>query len=80
LHQLVLFYPAYPLNPSLLHSLHDIPKEDDMRTIDKVYIDGAFVTPHGREQFELINPASEQVIGQVTLGDQEDARRAIAAA
>ncbi|MDE1994342.1 MAG: aldehyde dehydrogenase family protein [Rhizobiaceae bacterium] len=51
-----------------------------MRIIDKIYIDGAFVTPHGEEMFDLFNPATGQVIGKVQLGDQEDARRAIAAA
>ncbi len=51
-----------------------------MRNIDQIYIDGAFVTPHGREQAELINPATEDVIGHVTLGDREDTLRAIAAA
>jgi aldehyde dehydrogenase (NAD+) len=51
-----------------------------MRNIDQIYIDGAFVTPHGREQAELINPATEAVIGHVTLGDREDTLRAIAAA
>ncbi|MEJ0066472.1 MAG: aldehyde dehydrogenase family protein [Caulobacteraceae bacterium] len=51
-----------------------------MRIIDTVYIDGAFTLPHGGEAFELINPATSQVIGKVTLGDREDARRAIAAA
>ena len=51
-----------------------------MRIIDKIYIDGAFVTPHGTEMFDLYNPAKGEVIGQVRLGDQEDARRAIDAA
>ncbi len=51
-----------------------------MRNINTIYIDGAFVTPHGREQAELINPATEAVIGHVTLGDREDTQRAIAAA
>ena len=51
-----------------------------MQQIDKVYIDGAFVTPHGEEWFELFNPAKETVIGKVRLADAEDARRAIAAA
>src|SRR5579872_6784981 len=51
-----------------------------MQQIDKVYIDGAFVTPHGEEWFDLHNPAKETVIGQVRLADAEDARRAIAAA
>jgi len=51
-----------------------------MHTIDQIYIDGAFVTPHGEELFELFNPATAQVIGRVRLADAEDARRAIAAA
>jgi aldehyde dehydrogenase (NAD+) len=51
-----------------------------MSLIDKIYIDGAFVTPHGEELFDLFNPATGAVIGQVRLGDAEDARRAIAAA
>jgi len=51
-----------------------------MHTIDQIYIDGAFVTPHGEERFDLFNPATEEVIGTVRLADREDARRAIAAA
>jgi aldehyde dehydrogenase (NAD+) len=51
-----------------------------MRRIDHIYIDGHFVEPHGREIFDLHNPATGEVIGKVRLGDQEDARRAIAAA
>ncbi|MFL9963778.1 aldehyde dehydrogenase family protein [Paraburkholderia sediminicola] len=51
-----------------------------MRIIDKVYIDGTFVTPHGDELFDLFNPATEQVIGRVRLADAQDARDAIAAA
>jgi aldehyde dehydrogenase (NAD+) len=51
-----------------------------MHSIDIIYIDGAFVTPHGEERFDLFNPATAQVIGQVRLADAEDARRAIAAA
>jgi aldehyde dehydrogenase (NAD+) len=51
-----------------------------MKMIDQVYIDGAFVTPHGTEMFDLYNPATEQVIGRVRLADADDARRAIAAA
>lgn len=51
-----------------------------MRTIDKIYIDGQFVTPHGQEMFDLFNPATEEKIGQVRLGDVADAKAAIAAA
>ncbi|MBM3090560.1 aldehyde dehydrogenase family protein [Ensifer sp. T173] len=51
-----------------------------MRDINEIYIDGAFVTPHGSERFQLFNPTTEQAIGAVRLGDVEDARAAIAAA
>ncbi|MEA3048413.1 MAG: aldehyde dehydrogenase [Sphingomonadales bacterium] len=51
-----------------------------MRTIDKIYIDGQFVTPHGQEMFDLFNPATEEKIGEVRLGDAVDARAAVAAA
>jgi aldehyde dehydrogenase (NAD+) len=51
-----------------------------MHYIDQIYIDGAFVTPHGSELFDLYNPSTEQVIGRVRLADAEDARHAIAAA
>ncbi|GAB2868473.1 aldehyde dehydrogenase family protein [Paraburkholderia jirisanensis] len=51
-----------------------------MQRIDQIYIDGAFATPHGTEMFDLFNPATEQVIGQVRLADEQDAQRAIAAA
>jgi aldehyde dehydrogenase (NAD+) len=51
-----------------------------MKTITKHYIDGAFVESHGRDLMDIINPTSGKTIGRVTLGDEEDTRRAIAAA
>jgi aldehyde dehydrogenase (NAD+) len=51
-----------------------------MQRIDHIYINGEFVTPHGQEWFDLHNPSTEEVIGQVRLGDVQDAQRAIAAA
>jgi aldehyde dehydrogenase (NAD+) len=51
-----------------------------MKTITTHYIDGAFVESHGREVMESINPSNGKVIGRAMLGDEEDARRAIAAA
>ena len=51
-----------------------------MRSIDQIYIDGAFVSPHGEETADLFNPATEARIGQVRLGDITDARAAVAAA
>lgn len=51
-----------------------------MQRIEHIYINGEFVTPHGQEWFDLHNPGTEEVIGQVRLGDAQDAQRAIAAA
>ena len=51
-----------------------------MKAITKHYIDGAFVESHGRMVMASINPTNQQVLGSVLLGDEEDARRAIAAA
>jgi len=49
-----------------------------MRTINKIYLNGAFVEPHGTEVFDLVSPVTNQMIGRVVLGDEEDTRRAIA--
>jgi aldehyde dehydrogenase (NAD+) len=51
-----------------------------MQSIEHIYINGQFVTPHGQEWFDLHNPSTEEVIGRVRLGDAQDAQRAIAAA
>jgi aldehyde dehydrogenase (NAD+) len=51
-----------------------------MKTITTHYIDGAFVESHGREVMDIIRPTDGQVIGCVTMADEEDTRRAIAAA
>jgi len=48
--------------------------------IDKIYIDGEFVTPHGTELFDLFNPATGKTIGQVRLADEVDTDAAVAAA
>ncbi len=51
-----------------------------MHHIEQIYINGEFVTPHGTERFDLFNPATARVMGQVRLADAVDAERAIAAA
>ncbi|MFL6699288.1 MAG: aldehyde dehydrogenase family protein [Vitreoscilla sp.] len=48
--------------------------------ISHIHVGGAFVEPHGTEMFDLFNPSTEERIGQVRLGDRQDALRAIAAA
>lgn len=51
-----------------------------LRKIHHIYIDGQFVTPNGTELFPLVNPATEETIGEVRLADESDAQAAIAAA
>ncbi|MEP8502184.1 hypothetical protein ABKW02_24320, partial [Enterobacter cloacae] len=41
-----------------------------MHHIEQIFINGEFVTPHGTERFDLYNPATAQVIGQVRLADE----------
>ena len=51
-----------------------------MEAINKIYINGEFVTPHGTEVLDLISPVTNQKTGEVTLGDEVDAQNAVAAA
>ena len=60
--------------------MNAVTKEDAITTITTHYIDGAFVESHGREIMDIVRPTDSQVIARVTLADEEDARRAIAAA
>jgi len=57
-----------------------ITEKDTIKTITTHYIDGAFVESHGREVMDTIKPTNGKVIARVTLGDEDDTRRAIAAA
>src|ERR1700726_3231958 len=57
-----------------------ITERDGIKTITTHYIDGAFVESHGQEVMDIIRPTDGQVIARITLGDEEDTRRAIAAA
>ncbi|MFC4476619.1 aldehyde dehydrogenase family protein [Flavobacterium chungangensis] len=51
-----------------------------MKTIDKIYINGEFVTPQGTEYFDLISPTTNEKLGKVLLGNTEDTKKAIEAA
>lgn len=51
-----------------------------MKKVDKIYINGEFVTPHGTAIFDLINPTTNEKIGELTLADEVDTKAAIAAA
>ncbi len=61
-------------------TMEAITKTDAITTITTHYIDGAFVESHGCEVMDIIKPTNGKVIARVTLGDEEDTRRAIAAA
>src|SRR5258707_10349844 len=81
LHQIMRSYTPYRSNDSALSpGSSTVLWKSAMRFIDKIYIDGSFVTPHGTELFPLHNPATAQVIGRVRLAVEDDARTAIAAA
>ncbi|MBJ2122905.1 aldehyde dehydrogenase family protein [Flavobacterium sp. IB48] len=51
-----------------------------MKTIDKIYINGEFTTPKGKEYFDLISPTTNKTLGKVLLGNTEDTQKAIEAA
>src|SRR6202790_2428929 len=57
-----------------------VTEKDTVKRITTHYIDGAFVESHGREVMDILKPTNGQLIGRVTLGDEEDTRRAITAA
>src|SRR6202140_2336847 len=51
-----------------------------IRSITTHYIDGTFLESHGRQVTDIIRPTDGRLIAHVTLADEEDTRRAIAAA
>lgn len=51
-----------------------------MQRVNKVFINGAFVTPHGTQQLALENPATGEIITKVILADEIDTQNAINAA
>ncbi|MGD0851594.1 aldehyde dehydrogenase family protein, partial [Bradyrhizobium sp.] len=51
-----------------------------VRAFDRAFINGQFVTPHGTQIVDLVNPTDNQVIGKVTMADETDTRKAISAA
>src|ERR1700751_4578411 len=51
-----------------------------VRAFDRAYINGQFVTPHGTQVIDLVNPSDNKVIGKVTMADEIDTRKAIGAA
>lgn len=51
-----------------------------MKNAAKFYIDGKWMTPKSSKKLDVINPATEEVITSIVLGNQEDVEMAIAAA
>ena len=51
-----------------------------MREMLKFYIDGEWVDPETPRPFDVINPATEEVCGRISLGSQADVDKAVAAA
>ena len=51
-----------------------------VRVFDQAYINGHFVSLHGRQVIDLVNPTDNEVIGKVTMADEIDTQNAIAAA
>ncbi|MGH8352315.1 MAG: aldehyde dehydrogenase family protein [Pseudomonas sp.] len=51
-----------------------------MRKHAALFIDGVWQAPSGQGLAEVLDPATEEVIGQVPLGDERDVERAVAAA
>ncbi len=55
-------------------------KGKKMERLTQFYIDGAWVAPASAQTMAVINPATEQSVGQLALGDAEDTDRAVQAA
>ena len=51
-----------------------------MHTRDQLYIDGKWVQPIGTGSIEVINPATEEIIGKIPVGSKEDIDIAASAA
>ena len=43
-----------------------------MQNLNKFYIDGEWVKPSSTTEFPVMNPATEQQIGVITLGNEDD--------
>lgn len=51
-----------------------------MKRYDKLFINGAWVQPHGQGYTTLTNPCSDEKFAEVCNGDADDVNRAVAAA
>ena len=51
-----------------------------MREYNQFYINGEWVDPVIPNSLDVINPATEEVCAQISMGSEEDVNRAVAAA
>ena len=51
-----------------------------MENLEKFYINGSWVIPNSTETMPVLNPATEQKIGRITLGNGTDVDQAVTAA
>ena len=47
---------------------------------DKLYINGQWVSPEGKDTHNVIHPATEEVVATVPLGNEVDVDKAVKAA
>jgi acyl-CoA reductase-like NAD-dependent aldehyde dehydrogenase len=52
----------------------------ELQVKDKLYIDGEWVDPAGKETIDVVNASTEEVMGRIPQGTPEDVDRAVAAA
>ena len=80
----VLRLKTWLSNRGLIIELHEGDKSEHtgmyMIKRDAIYIDGNWVPASGGEKIEVINPATEEVIGTVPVGTEDDVNDAISAA
>ena len=60
-----------------VRNLKNITMKYDFR---KFYIGGEWALPSSPNDYQVINPATEEVVGVISLGSIDDAARAVAAA
>jgi acyl-CoA reductase-like NAD-dependent aldehyde dehydrogenase len=51
-----------------------------VKVYDKIYVDGAWVSPHGQGQLEVVDSTTEEVMASVPASDATDVDRAVKAA
>ena len=52
----------------------------DLTNLGKFYIRGRWVNPISANQMPVLNPATEEQVGTVSLGNRDDVNRAVTAA